>query len=285
MRRTPRQPRRAKRCVAGSRVSSTRLRVLERRQQVEADAAAGSPRAARLAAAHSTSSGAPPGGDRSRARAGVDKSSAAPLLAQLEAGRPGALAEAVRERTVADDRDACRRRRRARAARGRRGGRGRPRRSRSSRARSCGRAAGSDHARLDGAGAPARLAERELVERLGDLEADVDAHEVHQLERAHAEAAAEPADPVDLLVGGGALLKQPQPLRRERAAAAVDQEAGAVGRDDHVLAHRLAGARATASDRRRRLLRANDLKQLHQRRRVEEVHPDDVLRPRGRAGK
>ena len=83
---------------------------------------------------------------------------------------------------------------------------------------------------------------------------------------------------------GHALLKQPQRLRRERAAAAVDQEAGAVGRDDHV---------ACPSPRRRcarqlerpvaALLRANHLEQLHQRRRVEEVHADHVLGPRGRA--
>ena len=52
--------------------------------------------------------------------------------------------------------------------------------------------------------APARLAEGLVVERLRDLEADVDADEVHQLERAHPEAAAEAADAVDLLVASPA---------------------------------------------------------------------------------
>ena len=58
--------------------------------------------------------------------------------------------------------------------------------------------ADGDHARGQRRGPPARLAERLLVERLRDLEADVDPDEVHQLERAHPEAAAEAADAVDL---------------------------------------------------------------------------------------
>ena len=92
--------------------------------------------------------------------------------------------------------------------------------------------------------APARLAEALLVERARDVEADVDADEVHQLERAHPEAAAEPADAVDLLERRDPLLQQPQRLEPERAVAAVDEEARAVGGVDHVLAHRLAGRRA-----------------------------------------
>jgi hypothetical protein len=48
--------------------------------------------------------------------------------------------------------------------------------------------AGFDHALLDGGGAVAALAEECLVNRLGDGEVDVYANEVHQLERAHAEA-------------------------------------------------------------------------------------------------
>ena len=43
---------------------------------------------------------------------------------------------------------------------------------------------GGHHPRLDRARLPARLAERQLRERLGHLEAHVDAHQVHQLERA-----------------------------------------------------------------------------------------------------
>src|SRR4051794_30273445 len=101
------------------------------------------------------------------------------------------------------------------------------------------------HALGERGGPPARLAVGLLVERLRDLEADVDAHEIHQLERAHREAAAQPADAVHLLRGGQALLHEPQRLQPERAVAAVDQEAGDVGGLDRVLAHRLAGGAGT----------------------------------------
>jgi hypothetical protein len=88
---------------------------------------------------------------------------------------------------------------------------------------------------------PARLAEGQLRERLGDLEADVHADQVHELERTHPKAAGHTADAVDLLRGRDALSEHAQALAAERAAAAVDQEAGPVGREDHALPHRLAG--------------------------------------------
>jgi hypothetical protein len=43
-------------------------------------------------------------------------------------------------------------------------------------------------------------------------------------------------------VRGHPLLEQPQALAVEGAAAAVHEEARAVGRDDHLLAHRRAHA-------------------------------------------
>ena len=67
------------------------------------------------------------------------------------------------------------------------------------------------------------------------------------------------------------------PSSVERPVAAVDEEAGAVGGVDHVLAHRLAGR---AGARERRLAErspATTSTQPHHRRRVEEVHADDAL--------
>ena len=87
---------------------------------------------------------------------------------------------------------------------------------------------------------PARLAERLLVERARHGEPDVEPDEVHQLERPHPEAAGHAADAVDLLGRREAVVDDPQRLEPERAVAAVDDEAGAVGGLDHVLAHRLA---------------------------------------------
>jgi hypothetical protein len=131
--------------------------------------------------------------------------------------------------------------------------------------------------------APARLAEAQLVERLGDLQADVEPDEVGQLERPHAEPGGA-HDRVDVLDAGQALLQQPQRLQAERAVAAVDQEPGAVGRLDHAPAHRLAG-RARGGQRLGGGLQAGDqLDERHQRRGVEEVQAHDprrVGRPAG----
>src|SRR4051794_11820594 len=142
---------------------------------------------------------------------------------------------------------------------------------------------GGDHARAQGRGAPARLAEAELVEGDRDLVADVDAHEVLQLERAHAKAGCAD-DGVDGLDVGDALLQESQRLEAERPVAAVDQEARAVGGVDDALAHRLAGGARDLQRLVGRLQRGDDLQQLHERRRVEEVHADDAAGVGGRAG-
>jgi hypothetical protein len=137
--------------------------------------------------------------------------------------------------------------------------------------------AGGDHPRLQRRGAPARLAVGLAMEGLGDRQADVDPHEVHQRERPHAEAAGEPADAVDLLRRGEPLLYQPQRLEGERPVAAIDEEAWAVGGIDHAAVHRGA-ERASALDRLgARFGAGDDLDQRHQRRRVEEVHADDAV--------
>jgi hypothetical protein len=127
--------------------------------------------------------------------------------------------------------------------------------------------------------APARLAERLLVERHRDGEADVDPDQVLELERPHAEAPAQAADAVDLGRRGEPLLDGPQGLEPERPPAAVDEEAGAVGGGDHPPAHGRAGA---ARERQRLLARRiarHHLDKAHERRRIEEVHADNALGP------
>ena len=97
------------------------------------------------------------------------------------------------------------------------------------------------HARLKRARLPARLPEGERGEGLGDLVAHVDPHEVHQLERAHAKAAAQAADAVHLLGRRDSLLHDPQRLGPERAA-----RSGSRG----TRARRRPGSRACPSPRR-----------------------------------
>src|SRR5206468_1733587 len=64
---------------------------------------------------------------------------------------------------------------------------------------------GGDHPRLDRVRLPARLVETLLPERLRDLEVDVHSDQVHELERAHPEAAPYSRDAVDLVVGRDAV--------------------------------------------------------------------------------
>ena len=144
-------------------------------------------------------------------------------------------------------------------------------------------AAARRHPRGERRRAPARLGGL-VVERARDRVADVDPDEVHQLERAHPEPERAAADAVDLLGGGEPLLDDPQRLERERAVAAVDQEARPVGGLDHVLAQRLA-ERAGAGERLRAALRAgHQLDEAHPRHGVEEVQADHALGP-GHAGR
>src|SRR5689334_22497546 len=79
---------------------------------------------------------------------------------------------------------------------------------------------------------PAGLAEALLVERAGNVQANVHPDQVHQLERTHPEPAAHPADLVDLLHRRGSLLQQLQRLEAEWTIAPVDEETRSVGRRD-----------------------------------------------------
>ena len=71
----------------------------------------------------------------------------------------------------------------------------------------------ADHPLLDRARPPALGLAALRVEGAGDAEVDVEADQVDQLERAHAEAAAEPADAVDRRRVGDPLGEHPQRLQ------------------------------------------------------------------------
>ena len=97
-----------------------------------------------------------------------------------------------------------------------------------------------DQAFLDRAGAPALRLAALRVEGAGDAEVDVEPDQVDQLERAHAEAAAEPADAVDRRRVGDPVAEHPQRLQREGAGEAIGDEAGAVLGADRRASHPLA---------------------------------------------
>ena len=138
------------------------------------------------------------------------------------------------------------------------------------------------HPRLDRMGLPAWLVEALGVERLRDLEVDVDADQVGELERAHAETAADPDDPVDLLDVRYALAEQAQRLEAERPRHAVREESGSVGGANRLASHPPGELRRECERVLRALIAGHHLDQLDQHRRVEEMHADDALRVRHR---
>jgi hypothetical protein len=137
--------------------------------------------------------------------------------------------------------------------------------------------AGGDLADRDRRRLPPWLAEALLVERLRHGQPDVDAHEIHQLERSHLEPAPLAHDPVDQLERRDSLGQQLERLDAPGPVAAVDEESGTVDGVDHALAHRLAGGASGAERRVGGLRSGDDLEQRHHRGWVEEVHPDDAL--------
>ena len=144
---------------------------------------------------------------------------------------------------------------------------------------------GGDHPRAQRRRAPARLAEAQLVERL---------RRPRSRRRCRRGPAAR-TGPCESRRRGARCGRSSrrrrcrsctsaQRLEAERPAAAVDEEARAVGGVDDALAHRLAGRARDAPARARRTARRRSTStQLHHRRRVEEVHADDALGPRRRA--
>ena len=102
-----------------------------------------------------------------------------------------------------------------------------------------------DQLLLDRARPPALRLAALVEEGAGDLEVDVEADQVDQLERAHPEAAAEADDAVDRRRVGDAVAEHPQRLQREGAGEAVGDEAGAVLGADRGAAHPLGRPRSS----------------------------------------
>ena len=224
---------------------------------------------------------APPAGAGRRRGAGpqpcVHDQAGVARLADLEAGDRGALAQPLGQRAFSPDRHRPAAPARLERLGVRRAVRALLRVVVPAPARLSPEAFRGDHPRLQRARLPARLAEGQLGEGLRHLEADVYAHEVHELEGAHAKAAAQATDAVDLLRACRRLGQKAKRLGAEGPPAAVDQEAGAVGGQDHLLAHGLAGRAGQFERPLARLVGPDDLEQRHQRRRVEEVHAHHVL--------
>jgi hypothetical protein len=121
-----------------------------------------------------------------------------------------------------------------------------------------------------------------LLEVLGHVVDGVEAQQVDEDERRHRHDVLGGDGLVDRLDREPALLLRAPDLAGARVEDPVDDEARRVGADDRLLLDRL----GEVEDRRRGLvggvLAADDLDQRHDRRRVEVVEADDLLRPQRR---
>ena len=128
-----------------------------------------------------------------------------------------------------------------------------------------------------------RLAEL-LPQRLARVHVHVDPHQVDELARPHRPAGAVLHPGVE--VGGRhpRLVEHADAVVQERDQDAVDDEAGGVVAADRMLAELLAERVGRLEGLVGGALGADDLHERHQRRRVEEVHADDALGRRDRAG-
>src|SRR5690606_36517114 len=136
--------------------------------------------------------------------------------------------------------------------------------------------AGADHLAEQGGG-PELLAEL-FVEVVEDREADVEADEVAELERAHRVAVAELHRFIDVLRARDAALEHADGFDAEDHAEAAGREAREVFDDDRLLADARRERARRLDGRVGRAQAAHDLEELHQRDRVEEVEPDDPRR-------
>jgi hypothetical protein len=117
-----------------------------------------------------------------------------------------------------------------------------------------------------------------LPKRPRDVEVDVHSHQVHELEGAHPEPAADPHDAVDLVVASDALTQQAKRLERERSRHPVGDESDPVPGADRNSPQGSRDLGREGERLLRGLIPGDDLDQPHHRRRVEEVHPADPLR-------
>jgi hypothetical protein len=131
---------------------------------------------------------------------------------------------------------------------------------------------------LEGARAKKRGPVELLPHRARRGEVHVEADEVDELQRPHPKAPEIAHGGVDLVCAGEAFLEDPQGLQVIGPGDVVDDEPRHVGGSGRDLAP-AHGDPADAIDHRVVGLRArDDLHELHEGRRVEEVHPDGAMR-------
>src|SRR3989338_2319554 len=120
----------------------------------------------------------------------------------------------------------------------------------------------------------------ELVEHdVGNVIRGVDSDQIQEGERAHRVSAAELHALVDVGDAADALLDGAEGVQDVRHQQAVHNEAGAVQRSDRHLPQALREAEHRLLDPRVGLDGADELDQLHEGDRVEEVQADETLRP------
>ena len=128
-----------------------------------------------------------------------------------------------------------------------------------------------------GAGRHAPVVEEALVDDLAGREVHVDARQVHQLERAHAEATGVAHHGVDLRRRRPALLHDAEAFGADRGAAEIDQEARRVAHHHGHAGLALAQRHHGVDHPLRGVGGADDLDQLHQRHGIEIVHAADAV--------
>ena len=139
---------------------------------------------------------------------------------------------------------------------------------------------GRDHLLDDRAGRVQPVA-RLLVHRVEDLVGGVQTDEVHQRERPHRQAAPQPHRRVDVLAGRVVVLVHRDGVVEVAEQQRVGDEAGPVADGDVDLAEPRASASTSSTTDGLGDDGADDLDELHHRRGVEEVHPDDLARSVG----
>ena len=112
----------------------------------------------------------------------------------------------------------------------------------------------------------------------------VDPDEVDELARAHRPARTVLHARIEILDADTRLVEHADAVVQQRDQDAVDDEARRVVAPDRVLAELLGERERGVECLVRRKLRPDDLDERHQRRRVEEVHPDDPCGYRRRRG-
>ena len=123
-----------------------------------------------------------------------------------------------------------------------------------------------------------------LIQGLHDVDHDVDADGVGQLQRAHGQVVAQLARLVDVLIGTDVLAGQDGGLVHHRAHDAVGDEHGHVADGDELLAQAAGQGLAALDGVGGGVIGVDDLDELHGGHRAEEVHAEELLGALGGGG-